>query len=1275
MGITKKHAASLAAACSLLLLPLAAQADSVPYNSQCVPSERQTAALQCPAGAKALAGKGTGRAPVSRVATGGRAEKAQKRPGRQKGPGVSDAVVMEARTAGIKQNRQQRVQRIIMQEIELTKRLIRNTRRGDRQMATRRLRLAQNFEDLVQASRATVRELDEPIFEARQSGNKRQVRALVRQQNEREKGVSRFRGEAIKQYAAVVRDHRDYKNRDEVLFRLAFMIEEQATDDRLRNERDNRPVPTQNEKSLRQQARRVYRELIKNYPNSRYIPNAFLSFAEYYFQEGEMQNALEFYRRVAQFEESEVFGYAVYKMGWVFINLQQDREAVDQFVRVIQFAESHPDARIAGPLARQARREIIGPFSRAFPPTRAWDFFQRIGGDESLNMMERLAEHYYNQGMWSEATTAYRILMAENERSHRLCFYQTRVAESSRRGRPKNEQVLELRRTTDLMRTFLEGEHPAENETECRQVVAQMIMEVATNWHQEAVGSDSAPGTNDEVTMDMASQLYGLAIENFSDMDSINFEGWDAESRPTQYRVSYWAAELLWKRNQWAECGPAFDRVVELNPQGEYVREAAYAAVLCYNNFYEAQHQDDRSTRAERPTKRRRGKRGVSEEEQRRADQERLQRRDFSPLEEGMLRAYTRYVCYISDSDDLVRIKYRRARIHYVANHWEEAAALFREIAYDHSEDELAPYAANQYLDCLNAISQIHQDRRVHCSGEMAESVEAFLGNRNLVRDQDFRDQITQLQCGILWKQADAHSEADEFREAADLYVRIYTEYRDECREIGDHDLCEVLYNAAINYEADYRIGPAIQIRRRLINDCGDDSDFAKTNGSASRWAKKALYQIGGNYHAIAAYTKAAEFYEDFARRYAGEDEAPDALRNATVFRLGLGQDKKAIGNSRMFEKNYGRRREFKTQTATVVFSIGTIYMRNKNWRAGEKHYRSFLKKYGRSASSDEVIQGRTQLGLSLWNQGSKQRNNAVKEFRKAAATADRGRGEGETLAVRLDRYKGMVTPSGSDEESRQADTNARVLRMVDAVAKARFYVGEDAYGDFREIDFPGFKAERRVPGKIRNWWSKKQGRAKAQEWERQLRFLPPEDRRNQIGSVQFQYWVEKSFVDWLSRKETARNRAEKLYLAAVEEDVPQWEIAAAARVGDMYQSFMQALYDAPIDPSFANDQELVDVYRDALDQKAQPYRDRAVTAFQHCLAVATENRWFNEWSRSCEQQLNKLDPRAYPLSDELRAEGGYVYNPLAVPRIIQRLQTQAELEAEEARTAAGQQE
>ena len=51
----------------------------------------------------------------------------------------------------------------------------------------------------------------------------------------------------------------------------------------------------------------------------------------------------------------------------------------------------------------------------------------------------------------------------------------------------------------------------------------------------------------------------------------------------------YYYAELLWKMENWAECGPAFDKVVELDSKGEFTEDAAYASVLCYNKQYQQQ--------------------------------------------------------------------------------------------------------------------------------------------------------------------------------------------------------------------------------------------------------------------------------------------------------------------------------------------------------------------------------------------------------------------------------------------------------------------------------------------------------------------------------------------------------------------------------------------------------------------------------------------------------------------------------------------------------------
>ena len=104
---------------------------------------------------------------------------------------------------------------------------------------------------------------------------------------------------------------------DEVLFKLAFLLTQVKKED---------------------QAREFFLRLIKDYPNSKYIPDAYLSFAEFYFDKGEMENALKFYEKVEQFPKSSVYPYAVYKKGWCYVNMADYKTALETFVGVVRMA-------------------------------------------------------------------------------------------------------------------------------------------------------------------------------------------------------------------------------------------------------------------------------------------------------------------------------------------------------------------------------------------------------------------------------------------------------------------------------------------------------------------------------------------------------------------------------------------------------------------------------------------------------------------------------------------------------------------------------------------------------------------------------------------------------------------------------------------------------------------------------------------------------------------------------------------------------------------------
>jgi TolA-binding protein len=85
---------------------------------------------------------------------------------------------------------------------------------------------------------------------------------------------------------------------------------------------------------------KIYRRLIKDYPKSKYIPEAYMAFGEYYFDAAKLEKALMAYKKVAQYNKAEIYPFAIYKQGWCYYRLQYWKKAKDMFGAVVLLHES-----------------------------------------------------------------------------------------------------------------------------------------------------------------------------------------------------------------------------------------------------------------------------------------------------------------------------------------------------------------------------------------------------------------------------------------------------------------------------------------------------------------------------------------------------------------------------------------------------------------------------------------------------------------------------------------------------------------------------------------------------------------------------------------------------------------------------------------------------------------------------------------------------------------------------------------------------------------------
>jgi len=449
---------------------------------------------------------------------------------------------------------------------------------------------------------------------------------------------------------------------------------------------------------------------------------------------------------------------------------------------------------------------------------------------------------------------------------------------------------------------------------------------------------------------------------------------------------------------------------------------------------------------------------------------------------------------------------------------------------------------------------------------------------------------LEQLRCDIQRKKAEAYQTKKEYREAAYTYVDLFRKYS-ECGKLD-----EVLYNAALNFEAARLIGRAIKVRGVLIDKFPD-----------SPLSKRAIYLTGSNFQALALYPKAAEYYETFATRYPSEDEkscnekdkaagtctdSHEALQDAVFFRLGLGEDDKALEDAKIYEKNYAKK--YPRETSQVFYSLASIYERQGNWDLVAKHYQDYLKKYGRQALPNEEIRANVQIGVALWKLNKKP--DAEKYFKSATKLWTSG------APATIEKLS-----NGDNEKAAKW-----VAEGSQSTAQALWYLAEYQFDAFKKIGFPELKGK--------------------------------------ADLTKVNEWAQGPFVKWIEAKGKSLMTAEEAYAKVRELKAPMWDIAAAARIGEMNRTFVDEFRDAPVPDEIKKDPELMDIYLGSLDEKSQPWVVKATGAFEFCMNLATQVRWFNEFSQQCELELNRLDPRRFPMAAELRGSPNYVQKRVADP-------------------------
>ncbi len=824
-----------------------------------------------------------------------------------------------------------------VQQIEDLKKIISLSQDGSKEKPDLLFRLAELYFEESKHQFFEANRKDDEYIRAMNAGDKAgQDRAKAEKAQILQKS-KQARKAAIDQYAEIVQRYKDYARTDEVLYFLGHSFLEGGED---------------------RKALVSFDRLIKKYKKSKYVPDAYLAFGEYYFtnskgKRDQLEKALEYYKLAEGFPENQVYAFAIYKQGWCYFNMGEYERALDKFKAVVlygQFAgaaavEKDGNAKKKGTLIKEARSDYVRAYARSGRPAlNARAEFGKVASndDERFTMLKQLANLYYEDGKDKEAALTFNTLIKERPNSPEAPGFQGKIVDCVLRAGNKKMTVDQVRRLVTIHDSvvksgMIKDEKDKKALEEARELSERTLSNLAVNWHNEA------KKTRDDETFAFANEVYGDYMSLFSD----NKKSYDLRF--------FWAELLNDNLNRYEKSSEQYTLVVAQDIKrieagekpGKWLNNAAYNAVLAWDEVVKNAEQNGtlKNPDTSDPTK----------------------KAEIPALKRHLLEASERYLKYVPNGDKKVEIAFKAANIFYRYNHFDEAVKRFADIAENHQDykfengDRAAEMAANLILDTFNLQNDW---------GKVNEWARRFYKDPKLATGK-FRGDLSEVIEQSAFKLVNQMEAKKEYAKAAEAYLAFVSEFPKS--NIAD----KALFNASIDFYNAKMLDRAIEVRKQII------SRYPK-----SEFVPQCIFANAEASEAIGDFEDAAESYELYVRGYEKANEVPTkakrptrsrrgkaapakaadapkqlyeeakaqiSLFNAGVFRDGLGQYRQALRNRERYLELWP-----KTKDAEAVFlSIADLHEKNGAWSKALKQLEEYEREHVRDADKVLMAEGR----------------------------------------------------------------------------------------------------------------------------------------------------------------------------------------------------------------------------------------------------------------------------------------------------------------------------
>ncbi len=746
------------------------------------------------------------------------------------------------------------------------------------------------------------------------------------------------RSEAL--YDRILTRHRDFHRLDLVLYMRAYASLERGDSDG---------------------ALALYRRILSDFPQSRFVPDAHFALAEARFAQAEWSGALTEFEEVMAHPQSALKDISLFKSAWCLWRMNRTQDAALRFRQVLDLGRGRGRSAAERRRLRELQDEALDYLIQVFIEDESntardvFAFLEEIGGERyAQRVLVRLSDTYMGQARYEPGIEAYELLLEMDPMHRDAPKYQREIA-SARAALGESDATIEAMRT--LAATYRPGSTWAEQQGDPARVGREHARNERLIRRQAMRHHELGQQESQRVELERAVALYGVFLENYEESDAA-------------YEVEFYQAEILFHRlERFPEAGDAYLSAARKNPQGEYTRDALYNAIGAYERVREAELErcsDGGASAAESP---------AAEEESATEPPAAEEEGDAqatapegegevaaspcggeSPNDQKFSAAIELYVDLFPDDPDLPEILFRQGRLYYDRAIYDPAVRLFGQLLERFPESEYAAPAGELILDSFNRAQDY---ANIEQWARRLKAAPAFSADEAQAR-------LDGLILQSIFKIGEQLAERGEHAEAADAYLRAAEEFPADARAP------EALFNAGFERQGSGDVGGADHAYGLLI-----ERHPGTEVGARGAWAAAQMYE------SIAQFRDAARFYRAYGEHFPEEEKATDALYNAVLLLVSAGDNGDAVAAGRAFVERYPRRPE----TGDVYFFIGRAQAQAEQWSEAAETYRAYIR---RARNQDRKIEAQTRLALVLAEMGDEE--GSASALQAAVRSARRGR-------------------------------------------------------------------------------------------------------------------------------------------------------------------------------------------------------------------------------------------------------------------------------------------